>query len=55
MKLQKRFLRKYHNKDYFKFIINLPPKIIEKAQLKEGDNLEIFVEEEIIKIKKISK
>ena len=40
MKLQKRFLRKYNNKDYFKYMINLPPEVIEKAGFKEGDELE---------------
>ena len=44
MKLQKRFLRKYNNKDYFKFMINLPPESIEEANLKEGDELKIKIE-----------
>ena len=52
MKLQKRFLRKYNEKDYFKFMVNLPPEIVEQAKLKEGDELETEVERGIIKIKK---
>jgi len=39
MKLQKRFLRNYNNKDYFKYMINIPPEIVEEAGFKEGDEL----------------
>ncbi len=44
MKLQKRFLRKYNEKDYFKYVVNIPPEIVEKAKLDEGDELEVSVE-----------
>ena len=40
MKLQKRFLRKHNDKDYFKFMVNIPPELVEKANLKEGDELQ---------------
>jgi hypothetical protein len=43
MKLQKRFLRKYKDKDYFKFMVNLPPEFVEEAELKEGDELKVRV------------
>lgn len=39
MRLQKRFLRTYKDKEYYKYMINLPPELIEKAELKEGDEL----------------
>jgi len=52
MKLQKRFLRKYNEKDYFKFMINLPPEIIEQAKLKEGDELKVRVEKDKIILEK---
>jgi hypothetical protein len=39
MKLQKRFLRKYNGKDYHKFMINIPPEIIEQSGFKEGEEL----------------
>jgi len=52
MKLQKRFLRKYKNKDYYKFMINLPPEIIEKSGFKEGDELEAEAKKGEIKLKK---
>lgn len=52
MKLQKRFLRRYNNKDYFKFMVNLPPEIVEQAKLKEGDELETEVEKDKIILKK---
>ena len=32
MKLQKRFLRKYNGKNYYKYMINIPPELIEKAR-----------------------
>jgi len=50
MKLQKRFLRKHNNKDYFKFMVNIPPELIEKADLKEGDELQGEAEKDQIKL-----
>ena len=52
MKLQKRFLRKYNDKDYFKFMVNIPPEVIEKAQLKEGDELKVRVKDSKIILEK---
>jgi hypothetical protein len=52
MKLQKRFLRKYKGKDYYKFMVNLPPEIVENADLKEGDELEGDVRKGEIRLKK---
>jgi len=40
MKLQKRFLRKHNGKDYYKYIINLPPETLKQANFKPGDELE---------------
>ena len=40
MKLQKRFLREIKGKKYYKFMVNIPPKLIKKAGLKAGDELE---------------
>ena len=40
MKLQKRFLREVNGKKYYKYVVQLPPEIIKKAKLKEGDELE---------------
>ena len=53
MKLQKRFLRKYNNKDYFKFMVNLPPEIIEQSKLIEGDELKVSFEKNKIILEKI--
>jgi AbrB family looped-hinge helix DNA binding protein len=50
MKLQKRFLRKYKDKNYYKYIINLPPEIIEELGLKEGDELEVIIEKGEVKL-----
>lgn len=41
MKIQKRFLRKHKGKDYYKYIVNLPPMILKEAGLKYGDNVEM--------------
>jgi len=52
MKLQKRFLREYNKKKYFKYMINIPPEIIEEAGFKEGDELEAEARKSEIKLKK---
>ncbi|MFC1685598.1 hypothetical protein ACFLZZ_01090 [Nanoarchaeota archaeon] len=52
MKLQKRFLREVNGKKYFKWIVNLPPESIEKAQLKEGDELEAETKKGEIRLRK---
>jgi len=43
MKLQKRFLRKAEGKDYYKYMVNIPPMIIKEAGFKEGEYLDIQV------------
>jgi len=52
MKIQKRFLRKYKDKDYYKYIINLPPMILKETGLKYGEELEIKTEKGKIILKK---
>jgi len=44
MKIQKRFLRKYNNKDYYKYMVNLPPLILKEAGIKYGEEVEIKAE-----------
>jgi formylmethanofuran dehydrogenase subunit D len=41
MKLQKRFLRKYNKKDYYKYVVNIPPMMVKEAGLGGGDELEL--------------
>ncbi|MBI2449451.1 AbrB/MazE/SpoVT family DNA-binding domain-containing protein [Candidatus Pacearchaeota archaeon] len=41
MKLQKRFLRKHKNKDYYKYIVNIPPLMVREAGFEEGEELDI--------------
>ncbi len=41
MKIQKRFLRKYNNKDYYKYMVNLPPLVLKEAGIKYGEEVEI--------------
>lgn len=55
MKIQKRFLRKYKDKDYYKYIINIPPKILKETGLEYGEELEIKAEKGKIVLKKKSK
>jgi hypothetical protein len=52
MKLQKRFLRKHNDKDYFKFMVNIPPEAVEQAELQEGDELKVRVEKNKIILEK---
>jgi len=44
MKIQKRFLRKYKDKDYYKYVINIPPMILKEAGLGYGEDVEIKAE-----------
>lgn len=44
MKIQKRFLRKYNNKDYYKYMVNIPPLILKESGIKYGEEVEIKVE-----------
>ena len=43
MKLQKRFLREYKGKKYYKFMINIAPELIKKLGFKAGDELKVDV------------
>ena len=52
MKIQKRFLRKYNNKDYYKYVVNIPPMIIKEAGLEYGEEVEIHVEKGNIVLRK---
>ena len=44
MKIQKRFLRKYKEKHYYKYVINIPPMILKEAGLKYGEDIEVKTE-----------
>ncbi len=52
MKIQKRFLRKYKDKDYYKYIVNIPPMVLKETGLKYGEELEIKTEKGKIILKK---
>jgi bifunctional DNA-binding transcriptional regulator/antitoxin component of YhaV-PrlF toxin-antitoxin module len=52
MKLLKVKSRKYKEKQYYKYRINLPEQLIKEAGLKEGDELEAEVKKSTIMIKK---
>jgi len=55
MKLQKRFLRKHKDKDYYKYMVNIPPMKIKEAGLEEGDELSIDTKNGKIILKKKGK
>lgn len=52
MKIQKRFLRKYKNKDYYKYVINIPPLVLKEAGLEYGEDIEAKAEKGKIILKK---
>jgi antitoxin component of MazEF toxin-antitoxin module len=43
MKLQKQLSRKVGNVSYPKYVLVIPPKIVEESKLKEGEELKIQV------------
>ncbi len=55
MKIQKRFLRKYNDKDYYKFMVNIPPAVLKEAGLEYGGEIEIKAENGKIILEKKSK
>jgi len=55
MKIQKRFLRKHKDKDYYKYIVNIPPMILKEAGLKYGEEVEIKSEKGKIVLEKKKK
>ena len=41
MKVQKRFSRRYKEKDYYKYIVNIPPLMIQEAGFNDYDLLDV--------------
>lgn len=41
MKIQKRFLRKHNDKDYYKFVVNIPPMVLKESGIKYGEDVEV--------------
>ena len=52
MKVQKRFLRKYKDKDYYKYVVNIPPMILREAGFEENENFEFSAKKGKIELKK---
>ncbi len=52
MKILREKSREYKGKKYYKFKVNIPAKILKKAGLKVGDNLEPKAKKGEIKLKK---
>ena len=52
MKMQKRFIRNVNDKDYYKYVLNIPPMMVKEAGISEGDELEIKVEKDKLILKK---
>ncbi len=55
MKIQKRFLRKHNNKDYYKYMVNIPPLILKESGIEYGEDVEIKSEKGKIVLKKKAK
>ncbi len=51
MRLQKQLSRKYEGKPYPKYVVTIPPKLIEDTGWTEGIELEALVEGDAIVIK----
>ena len=52
MKIQKRFLRKHKDKNYYKCVVNIPPMILKEAGIEYGEEVEIKSEKGKIILKK---
>lgn len=52
MKLQKQLSRKVKDVEYAKWVLVIPPNIIEKLKWKEGQELEAKVKENSLVVKK---
>ena len=52
MKIQKRFLRKHKDKDYYKYMVNIPPMILKEAGIEYGEEVEMKSENGKIILKK---
>ena len=52
MKIIKEKSREYNGKDYYKYKINIPEKIIKEAGFKEGDEIEAETKKGEIKLKR---
>ena len=52
MKLQKQLSKKRDNKIYHKYVVVIPNDLIEKSELKEGDDLEVEASKYHISLKK---
>ncbi len=44
MKIQKKFIRKYKDKDYYKYVVSIPRYILEESDLKADDVVDITAE-----------
>ena len=52
MKLQKQLSRKIGSKEYAKWVMVIPPKIVKEAKLKEGQELEVKIDKGKIMIER---
>ena len=41
MKIQKQLSKKRGDKEYYRYVINIPSKVIKESGFKEGDELEV--------------
>lgn len=55
MKLQKQLSKRTKEKDYYKYVLNIPPMIIRESGLDEGDYLDVETKDGKIIIKQKKK
>ena len=54
MKLQRRFTRKVGKTEYVKWVLTIPPKLVEMLGWKEGEELEGSIDANTLLIKKVA-
>lgn len=52
MKIQKQLSKKRENKEYYRYVINLPSELLKDSGFHEGDELEAEAKKGEIKLKK---
>jgi bifunctional DNA-binding transcriptional regulator/antitoxin component of YhaV-PrlF toxin-antitoxin module len=53
MKLQKQLSKKRGDKKYYRYAVNFPEELLQKAELKEGDSLEAEAKKGEIRLRRM--
>lgn len=52
MKIQKRFIRKYKDKEYYKYVLNIPSDVLKESGIEYGEDVDIESRDGEIVLKK---